>query len=145
MKLIKDEARNAFECSIIDQHSGENALGKDFDSCIIRNLAFESYPIADGFSHGFSQNLCHPFGYLASSQAARFEHQNLTLIFKMIMDETFQCLITHAPQNGEREEGRFTGSRRSCNNKVSRLHQCFIDRVGYLVSWQMTSLLFYSI
>jgi hypothetical protein len=82
---------------------------------------------------------------LALALAARFEHQNLTLTFKMIMDETFQCLITHAPQNGEWEEGRFTGSRRSCNNKVSRLHQCFIDRVGYLVSWQMTSLLFYSI
>ena len=105
MKLIKDETRNAFECSIIDLHSGENALGKDFDACIIRNLAFESYPIADGFAHGFSQNLCHPFGNLASSQAARFEHQNLTLTCKMIMDEAFLCLITHAPQNGEWEEG----------------------------------------
>lgn len=124
VELVEDNHVDTLEGGIIDEHSGKDAFGENFDACLGRHLVLKSYTIAYRLACWFTYETCHSFGYLSGGEASGFQHEDFPL-------------AVHSFEDGERQQGRLAGSWRGCDNKISRLSQGLIDGVGYAECWQV--------
>ena len=56
MKLVEDDGTDAIERGVIYDHSGENALGDNFNASVTRHFGVEAHTIAHRFAHAFANH-----------------------------------------------------------------------------------------
>ena len=74
--FIKNHARDAFEARIALETAHQQALGNHFDTRGERDGRVEPRAVADHLAHRLAEKTGHACGGGASSEAARFEHDN---------------------------------------------------------------------
>ena len=139
VKLVENHNVHTLKCSVVHQHSCQNAFGQYLNPCLARHLALKSYPIAYGQSNGFAYHLSHTFGYLSGGESARFEHQHLACSVMAVSAIVQPC------HYGKRQQRRLTGTWRRCHNYRAVLLQRLVHVSSNLRSGQREVMAYYFI
>ncbi len=120
MEFVKDNGRYAIQRGILDEHPGKDAFRNDLDAGVPRHFRVLLHAIADAPPHGLSHEPGHALGNLARSYAAGLQHEEFA-----VAGEAFQ--------DGQRQDGGLTGTRRCRNNKPVPFRKRTVHLSGNLV------------
>ena len=125
VELVEDDDADAIERWVVLQHARQDTFGENLYLSVLADARVKADAVADPLSDGFAEQFCHAFRYLSGGKSARFEHQNLTL----------HGCIEH---EGQRQQGRFAGSRRCSNDHSLLLPKRPAHSIGNRPSRQFT-------
>ncbi len=77
VKLVEQHGGDAVEAGVVENETGEHALGDHLDAGAARDLGAEAHAIADGVADALAERLRHALGGGARGEAPRLQHQDL--------------------------------------------------------------------